>query len=72
MKTYTAPIRIENWISKKMIQIDQHRREHQQISFFPIIFKENFRQKKRKYKMEKIMNNFSNVEMVFHQIFPFK
>ncbi len=66
MITNAVAIGIENWIGKNMVQIHQHCRQKKKIGVFPIIFEENFRNHNRENQMQKIMDDFADVEMTFH------
>lgn len=55
MVANTASSRIKNRIGKQMIQIYQHRCNHNQPSLFPVVPKENISDKSRKKKMQAIM-----------------
>ncbi len=51
METNASSVRVKNWRCKKMINVNQHCQQHQEISFFPIASEEQPSQHNRKYKM---------------------
>lgn len=56
MKLDTTSVCHKNRIRQKVIQIDQHRRQQNQIHLLPILPKESVRNKQRKSEMQKIMD----------------
>jgi|GEM_PF-4992641 len=56
MKPDTAPVRVIKWRNKKVIGINQQRKQKDKIYLFPLFFKKEIGDKRRKNKMKRIVN----------------
>ena len=68
MKAYAAPMWVENGRCEQMIEVDEHGGEHDQVSLFPILPKEDPRNECWSQKMQGIVYNCLN----YHDIFAKK
>ena len=62
MKSDARSVRIKDWVSKNMINIYRHGRQHDKIGISPIGFKKNSRNYNRENKVQKIMKDFAQIK----------